>query len=298
MAQAASLFFRRNAVPWRQVFVCGAIIVTAAIPGLTYVFRASPENLYFAWMPHTTAKEIWHLAMFFGGSGAKVAFALALWIAGIVAIFRNRRATDSDTFWRGTLLVLWAILPPAILALLSLLEPMFLQRYMVFSLPGAILLAAAGAESLRRWRIGVLLVIVLCVVSVPTIVKQYEKPREDWRNATGTVLSSAIPGDAVVFFPFYSRIMFDYYRDRFGAAPELHVYAPGYYSGGEDDRALLATLDRDPQQFQHVWVFVAGRDERLRDFDRGMALGERLQALYGEPEEHRFAGVAVLRFGR
>ncbi len=52
--------------------MCGAVILLAALPGLTYVFRASPENLHFLWMPRPSPKEFWHLAMFFGGGGMKL----------------------------------------------------------------------------------------------------------------------------------------------------------------------------------------------------------------------------------
>ena len=81
------------------------------------------------------------------------------------------------------------------------------------------LLAAVGASVLPKWRIGIVLVIVLCVANVPSIVKEYHKPHEDWRGATAAVLSSAAPGDAVVFFPFYTRIMLDYYAAQHAALP-------------------------------------------------------------------------------
>ena len=296
-AQAASLFFKASPVPWRRVLLCAGIIFLAAIPGLSYVFRASPENLHFAWMPQASAKEIRHLAMFFGGSGAKVAIALVLWIAGTVAIFRKRRG-DRDAFRRGMLVLLWATLPATILGLISLREPLFLQRYMSFSLPATILLAAMGMDSLRKWRLGLLLVVALCALSLPSIANQYGKSRQDWRGASNAVLASATPGDAVVFFPFYSRTMLDYYRDRYGAtAPPLHVFAPGYYSGGEDARDLLAALERDPHQFHQVWVFIAARGTKLQSFERGSAVADRLQSIFGAPTVYQFDDVEVLRYG-
>ena len=97
-------------------------------------------------------------------------------------------------------------------------------------------------------------------MSIPTIIGDYHKPREDWRSASNAILAAATPGDAVVFFPFYSRIMLDYYRDRSGASTPLHIFAPQYYAGGEDARNLLKALDSEPTQFRHVWVVVA--DER------------------------------------
>jgi len=298
VAQAVSLLFLRGFAAWRRFLLCGSLIFVAAIPGLTYVFRASPENLHFVWMPRASPREFWHLALFLGGGGVKIAIALGLWIAGIVAIFRNRRSAEPDSFWRGMLVLSWALVPATILALISLHEPIFLDRYMVFSLPATLLLAAIGADVLEKWKIGWILVIALCALSLPTIAKQSRKPREDWRGAANTILASAAPGDAVVFFPFYTRIMLDYYGDRYGAsAPSLHVFAPAYYSGGEDARDLLAALNRDPHQFRHVWMVVADHGAGLQNFDQSDAMGKKLSAILGEAVIYKFTEVDVLEYG-
>ena len=298
VAQAVSLLFRRAPVPWRRFVLCASVIFVAALPGLSYIFRASPENLHFVWMPRATPTQVWHLAMFFGGSGVKVGLALVLWIAGIAGVVRRRRTGQTDDFGRAMLVLLWATVPAAILALISLREPMFLQRYMVFSVPAAILLAAIGAGVLRKWKLGLLLVVVLCIAYLPSIVKQARKPREDWRGATSLVLASAAPGDAVAFVPFYTRTMLDYYAARYGpAAPPLHVFAPGFYSGGEDAQNLLATLARDPHLFQHVWVFVSNHDATAYAPDHSAELMRKLTQLYGPPVMREFSEVQVLRFG-
>jgi mannosyltransferase len=300
VAEACSLFFKTRPAPWRAVTICGAVILLAALPGLTYVFRASPENLHFIWMPRPSPKGLWHLAMFFGGGGAKIVVALVLWIAGLVTVLRSHRQTTAqDSFWRGMLIVLWAILPVVMTALVSLLHPIFLQRYMIFSLPAMILLAALGMSALDRWHVGLALVIALCAMSIPTILGEYNKPREDWRAASNAILSSASPGDAVVFFPFYTRVMLDYYRDRYaGATPPIRVYAPPYYAGGDDVHTLVKALNSQPHQFPHVWVVVYGSDGRIENFDYGSDAAERLQSIYGAPEVRRFPDIQVLEFGR
>src|SRR5208282_3127666 len=248
VAQVFSLLFRKtSSATWTRVTFCGLLILAAALPGLTYVFRASPENLHFIWMPQATPKEIWHLAGFFGGSGVKTFLALILWIAGLVAIARTRRP-DSADFWRGMFVVSWALLPLVITALVSLLHPILMQRYLIFSLPAVIMLAAVGMTALRKMYVGVVLVVALCAMSIPSIMQGYHKPREDWRAASNAILASAQSGDAVVFFPFYTRIMLDYYRTRDRQAPvPLHVFAPQYYDRGEDERDLLRVLNSDPQ---------------------------------------------------
>jgi mannosyltransferase len=300
VAQAGSLFFKAKPAPWRPVLICSAVMLVAALPGLTYVFRASPENLHFLWMPRPSPKEFWHLAMFFGGGGAKVVVALILWTAGVITVVRSyQRTTSRDEFWAGMLIVLWAVLPVAITALVSLLHPMFLQRYMIFSLPATILLASLGMSILNKWHMGTVLMIALCAMSIPTILSDYNKPREDWRRASNTILSSASPGDAVVFFPFYTRVMLDYYRDRYsGNAPSIHIFAPPYYAGGDDVRTLVKALNSDPHQFPHIWVVLYGAGVRTEDFDYGAVADGKLQSIFGSPETRKFADIQVLEFGR
>ncbi len=297
VAQVCSLVFRKNA-PWRPVMLGGAVIFLCALPGITYILRASPENLHFLWMPRPTPKELWHLAMFFGGSGAKIVVSVVLWAAGLITVARSRRSPKHDDFWRAMLIVLWAVVPVVTTALVSLLHPMFLQRYMIFSLPATILLAALGASLLHRGHAAIL-VVLLCALSLPTIVEGYSKPREDWRAASNAILSSASPGDAVVFFPFYTRIMLDYYRDRYpGHAPALHVFAPGYYSGGDDVRTLLQSLNSNPHQFRHVWLVVAGTNAQPASFDFGDVTTHKLQSIYGTPTIRRFPEITVQEYGR
>ena len=299
LAQAVSMFFKAPPAPWRRVIFCGAIIFAVALPGLTYIFRATPENLHFIWMPRASGKELWHLAMFYGGSGVKVGLAIVLWAAGAVTLWTTSRYGTPDARWRAALVGLWTVLPAAVLALVSLRQPMFLQRYMIFSMPALMLLAGIGVGSLRKWRIGLVLAIALCAFALPTIVRKYNKPREDWRGASNTVFRSATPGDAVAFFPFYQRIMMDYYASQPGAAaPDLHVFAPAFYDGGEGAGTLLQTLMSNPKQFRHVWILMADHGTKLEYFDHGAAVQAKLQEIYGAPTVQKFADIDVLKFGK
>jgi len=300
VAQVCSLLFRRtSSETWKRVVFCSLLIFLIALPGLTYVFRASRENLYFIWMPRATPKEIWRLAKFFGGSGVKVFVASILWIAGLIVIARARRR-DAEEFWHGMLILSWALFPAVIAGLVSVVHPIFMARYLIFSLPAMALLAAAGMTTLRRMHIGAALVVALCAMSAPAIVKDYNKPREDWRAASNAILTAAQPGDAVVLFPFYTRIMLDYYHDRDlpGSSP-VHVFAPQYYDGGEDEHDLQQALDADPGQFRHVWVALYGvGPQRLSLEQVSPALAAKLRSALGDPQVRRFTDIDVLKFGK
>jgi hypothetical protein len=275
------------------------LILITALPGLTYVLRASPENLHFMWMPKAMPSEIWRLAKFFGGSGVKVGLALILWIAGLVAIAKARRG-DPEDYWRGMLIVSWALLPAVIAAVVSLIHPIFISRHFIFSLPAMALLAAVGMTAIRKMHAGVVFVIALCAMSLPSILKDYRKPREDWRAASNAILTSVQPGDALVFFPFYTRIMLDYYHDRgLQNSQPVHVFAPQFYDGGEDERNLLQALNADPRQFRHVWVVLYGADAKIGDLkDLSPALAAKLGAEFGDPQTRHFTDINVLQFGQ
>jgi mannosyltransferase len=300
VAQVGSLLFLKTpAATWKRVLFGTLLILLAASPGLTYVFRAAPENLNFTWMPRATPKEIWSLARFFGGNGIKVCLAFVLWIAGVVAIARARQR-DAEEFWHGMLIVSWALLPAVIAGLVSMIHPIFMARYLIFSLPAMALLAAAGMTVLTKMHAGPVLVVALCAMSIPTIFKDYHKPREDWRDASSAILTSAQSGDAVVFFPFYTRIMLDYYHDRgLQDSPPVHVFAPGFYDGGEDERNLLQALAADPGQFRHVWVVLYGVSPKIVNLEQASpALAARLWSTLGEPQVRRFTDIDVLEFGK
>src|SRR5271165_2527259 len=139
VAQSCSLFFHKKPRPWGRLVVHAMVILALAAPGLTYVLRAPPQGLNFPWMPKPTPKQLLHVGPFLGGSGAKFVLTAILWIAGVAAILRERN--DDGTlgrFWRGMLVISWAVVPILLTGLASLLHPVFVPRYMIFSLPATV----------------------------------------------------------------------------------------------------------------------------------------------------------------
>jgi len=300
VAQSCSLFFHKKPRPWGRLVVHAMVILALAAPGLTYVLRAPPQGLNFPWMPKPTPKQLLHLGFFLGGSGAKFVLTAILWIAGVVAIRRERNDDATlDRFWRGMLVILWAVVPIVLTGLASLLHPVFVQRYMIFSLPATVMLAGRGMTALPKRHLGVWLVIALCLASIPTVFAGYRKPREDWRSASNVILASAQSGDAVVIYPFYAIVGFDYYRQLDPHAPALHLFTQPYYGVGDNDQSLLTALNSNSRDFRHVWVMVR-REGPCRDNlqDDSPAVAAKLQSVYGTPATWQFKDITVLEFGR
>jgi 4-amino-4-deoxy-L-arabinose transferase-like glycosyltransferase len=299
VAQACSLFFHKKPAPWGRLVVHGLAILAFAAPGLTYVLRVPPQAMTFPWMPKPTPKQLLHIALFLGGSGEKFLVAAILWIAGTVAIRRERHAESGPgSYWRGMLVIAWAAVPILLTALASLRHPIFVQRYMIFSLPATIMLAGRGMSGLAKRHIGFWLVVLLCGSSIPTLFLGYRKPREDWRSATNVILAAAQPGDAVVIYPFYAIVGFDYYRQLDPRAPALRLFTQPYYGVGDNDQALLQALSSGSREFGHVWVMLRregpGRDNLQDD---SPAVAARLQSVFGAPAVWQFKDVTVLEFG-
>jgi len=300
VAQACSLFFHKKPTPWGRLIVHALVILAMCAPGLTYVLRVPPEAVAFHGMPKPTPKQLLHLALFLGGSGEKFILSAVLWIAAVVAIRRAGKDNAAPgSFWRGMLIISWASIPILLTGLASLFHPVFVQRYMIFSLPAAVMLASRGMVALPKRRLGLWLVIALCVASVPNIFIRYRKPREDWRNATNVILASAQPGDAVVIYPFYAIVGFDYYRQLDPHTPALRVFTQPYYGVGDNDETLLRALSSDSRGFRHVWVMVRregpGRDNLQDD---SPAVAAKLQSVFGTPAVAQFTDITVLEFGR
>ncbi len=300
VAQACSLFFHKKPTPWTRMIIHGLAILAIAAPGLTYVLRVPPQAMTFPWMPKPTPKQLLHLALFLGGSGEKFLVSAILWVAGVIAIRRARKGESTpDNYWRGMLVISWAVVPVALTALASLRHPVFVQRYMIFSLPATVMLAGRGMSALPKRHVGFWLVVVLCATSIPTLIMGYRKPREDWRNATNVILTSAQPGDAVVIYPFYAIVGFDYYRQLDPHAPALRVFTQPYYGVGDNDKTLLQALNANSRGFRHVWVMIRregpGRDDL---HDDSPAVAARLQSVFGAPAVWQFKDITVLEFGR
>lgn len=297
VAQACSLLFCKKP-PWKPMVIHALLILAIAMPGLTYVFRTSPEFLTGALNVKATPKQLLHLALFLGGSGEKLVLATILWFAGGLAIRRERlRHAEVEIFWRGMLVIMWAIIPIFLVALVSLHYPVFVQRYMIFSLPAAIMLAGRGMIALPKRNLGRWLVVVLCAASMVNIVVGYRKPREDWRGATDAIIRSAAPGDALLIYPLYARPGFDYYYDlRRENAPALRVFTPPFYGFGDDDKSFLRALSSNPAAFHHVWVMVRQTGPANQQDER-RAVAAQLQAVFGTPVTRQFQDLTLLEFG-
>ncbi len=130
-----------------------------------------------------------------------------------VAAVRERR------YWRQGFVAAWLVAPVVLTFAVSLVRPMFLAPYLIICVPALVLFGTAAIARLRRPVLVGLFVVPLVWLSATQVFVFYGRERgENWRDLARYVLASARPGDAVVFYPYYAGVPFEYYRRQSGVA--------------------------------------------------------------------------------
>lgn len=209
---------------------------------------------------------------------------------------------------RYLFLTLWALLPPVLLFLVSQRIPMFLDRYLLPSVPPFLLLVAATVRQLKDRRLAALWTAILLAVSIygSVLYLHYRADPQrtyDWRDATAYLAQQVRSGDVVVFYYHHERLPFDYYRGRIAEGFAAQVIPTG------SNEALLE--DPDPiesdasaaamaKSYSRVWLVYSaalaatkyGRLADLRVFHRQLARSFQTssEANFGNIRVTLFAG--------
>jgi mannosyltransferase len=219
VAHAASLlWFERRAVPWRDfgrsLRWFGLLILPMAV---AFVHIGSGQAAWLAF-PHLADLSSFFQSMAGNrGLGPVLLDAAFLAVAAFAAWRKWRSAGRNLESWAYLLVFVWLIVPLAIVLAVSAVKPVFLARYLIFSLPALLLGVAAGIARLRPAPVAWALCAWLSVFSLQGTFSYYHRDfdiyREDWRSASAYILDNSRPGDAI-FFSTFARMPYEYYRSQ------------------------------------------------------------------------------------
>jgi mannosyltransferase len=108
--------------------------------------------------------------------------------------------------WPSALYSAWALVPVAALVVVSLVVPMLLPRYLVFTLPAWALLAGfAVARIPGRWAIAAVAVIALLGLPAQLDIRRGDGHEEATRGMASIIAAQERPGDVAVYAANESR---------------------------------------------------------------------------------------------
>ncbi|MFE1285574.1 hypothetical protein [Streptomyces sp. NPDC058751] len=292
LAHATTLaLVRVPAGVWRAWALAAAATVLVLVP---LVLVSHDQAAQVAWLPRTGLASARRLLGLFTGP-ARLVIVPYLVLAALA--FRPER-TPRGTFSLPAVALPLVAVPPAVLLTVSHWRPLYDERYVLYALAGAPLLAAAGADHLatRLPRLlphavttGVLAVTLVLAVQLP-LLRADRSParRPDDLAAVSVVAHRELrPGDPVLFLPSLARRAALAYPKGFRGIRDVALSVPAPASGTLYGReAGPAELRRRLDRLDRVWVVAAPFAAR-RSWRPGAATERLKLAVIGEQFERR-----------
>lgn len=273
LAQLLTLLVLRRRTAFSKTWLgVAASIGILGLPEVVFALRTGTKGI--DWIPSPSVDLLRSAVRDLGGRGGISPLVLlsACGFAVVSAAYLRDR-------WREGFLFAWLAVPIALSFAVSYVQPVFVSRYILVSLPALVLLSARGLTRLRAPLLvaGIFAVVFASGYQLTTWYRAGSTA--DWRAVKRYVFASMRPGDAVLFYPDYARLPFQYYERRDGVAP----FPP-----------LLATLPQHEGNLR-VWLMIresdAARDPAaLRTFEQALRLGYRSSGRRG------FSGIQVVLY--
>jgi mannosyltransferase len=197
------------------------VAVLAALAALSpLLVYASRQNAQLNWVAHPTLDLTGALITDFAGVKDLIPLALALTLAGLAAdIGRRYRVVCPPV----VITLPWLLLPPITLVTVSVADPVYVERYVVFCTPAVALLMAAGLIWLgrlvtmtpagrRRPGLAAVPVTLLAAVIVAVLIGPQQRARtdaarkDDLHKVAAIVARNEERGDAVLYQPWGTRV--------------------------------------------------------------------------------------------
>jgi mannosyltransferase len=181
-----------------------ALTVTAPVDWFAWQQRGAQQWLK---SPDLTMLSKLHFLI---GPATLVGLALLIVACGLAWSMLAGRARISAN-WPGQMVCLcvpWLLLPPAILISVSLIQPVYTLRYVLFCLPAAAIIGGASLAALGRW-VGPAALALVVVLAVPAQVtdRRTAAHGDNIRLADREVAAAYQPGDAVLYVSQDARYM-------------------------------------------------------------------------------------------
>jgi mannosyltransferase len=215
-SQVAALWFlaapRRRELRWIR---SGLLIALCAAPALLApVLQVNGGEFGFSAKPGIAELRdlVWDMAGRTSSAVPVIGFGVV--IALVAAVKVLRRSLHSDDAFRFAMPFLWMIVPSFVLFAGSYLHPIWLDRYVLWSVGAVVLMAAYGLTRIvpKQPAVVALVFVVAAGLAARGVIKWYsEAPYQDYHSAMTELAARARPGDAIMFSPDEARLPATFY---------------------------------------------------------------------------------------
>ncbi len=218
---------------WLAACVAASIVLS---PVLVFSFRQSAQ---LDWVQRPNMQSVMGLLQDFSGATALIPVAGVLAVLGCIA---GRGLRRGGGLTLAVICLPWFVLPPSLLLAVSLVHPVYVDRYILFCVPALVLLASAGLVWLARLtgqriagrvsarRATVLSVvpsaalavlIVVLVVGPQAAIRLPNSRADDLRTIAGVLAKHERPGDAILYLPRKTAVIGRAYPDPFNKLRDI-----------------------------------------------------------------------------
>ena len=202
-------------LPWLAAAVAAVVMLS---PLILLGYRQARA---LAWVTRPGPGSVITMVRLFAGSRALISLFAVLALCGIASGLGSGRLREITIV---TVALPWLVLPSFILLAVSVVKPVYVERYVVFCQPALALLCAAGLAWLARlvavWGPGrrtpalgwaapavVLAVLAGLLIGPQRTVRLTSARPDNLRGVTAVVAASERPGDGVFYLPSEARVV-------------------------------------------------------------------------------------------
>lgn len=206
---------RNNIKLW--IILQGTILLLF-IPWIPFMIRQMAAK----GLPYVVAPTLDRLYRTFGeftGSDISLYLFIVIVITGLILYKKNKKNKKNKIKQRNFIwpiniifLLFWLFIPIIIPFIISQSRPMFVDRYVIASLPAMVLLISITILNFRKIFIISILLVIFIIPTVSSLGQYYQQPqKEEWKYAVKYIEDHQKANDFIIVFPEFRGLPFSYY---------------------------------------------------------------------------------------
>lgn len=219
------LVYRKYIKNW--IILQGSILLLF-IPWLPFVLSQT-TRIVDKGMPiigNPTLEKFYRTMVVFSGNDSVLYIFLLIGIYGTIHALRlyflnkNKKEGKREIKISEYIFLLgWLLIPIIISIVISyFITPIYVDRYVIASLPALILIFSVLINNFRKTIIVLVVLILFIIPTISDATRYYDKPqKEEWRKAVNYIEEYKKDGDFIIIFPEFRGLPFAYYYETSGS---------------------------------------------------------------------------------